>query len=413
MNLQELGKQTKQASLVMPTVSTETKQDVLRETANRLLDAKEEIKRANEIDLSQARDKGLSAAMIDRLTLDDKRIRGMADSLHEVANLPDPVGDIVEEYKRPNGLTVQRRRIPLGVIGVIYESRPNVTVEAASLCFFAGNGLLLRGGSEAFHSNQLLVKILKQALAKYHLENVINIAPTTDRSSVDEMARMNDVLDVIIPRGGEGLIRHIYDVATVPVIAHYKGNCHAFIDESADINAAINIVMNGKTQRPGVCNALETLLVHKNIADDLLPSLVEKLTKAGVEIRGCEKTQTYSGNVVPVTNEDYDTEFLDLILAVKIVADLDSAINHIQQYTSYHTEAIVSQNQSNIDRFIKALDSSAIMVNASTRFNDGGQLGLGAEIGISTTKLHSFGPMGLRELTTTKFVVIGTGQIRE
>lgn len=413
MSLQELGKQTKQASLIMPTISTEIKQDVLRQTANLLLDAKEEIKRANEIDLSHARDKGLSAAMIDRLTLDDKRIQGMADSLHEVANLPDPVGDIVEEYKRPNGLTVQRRRIPLGVIGVIYESRPNVTVEAASLCFFAGNGLLLRGGSEAFHSNQLLVKILKQALAKHHLENVINIAPTTDRSSVDEMARMNDILDVIIPRGGEGLIRHIYDVATVPVIAHYKGNCHTFIDVSAEVNAAINIVMNGKTQRPGVCNALETLLVHKNIADDIMPSLVEKLTKAGVEIRGCEKTQTFSKDVIPATHEDYDTEFLDLILAVKIVDDLECAINHIQQYTSYHTEAIVSQNQSNIDTFIKALDSSAIMVNASTRFNDGGQLGLGAEIGISTTKLHSFGPMGLRELTTTKFVVIGTGQIRE
>lgn len=329
-----------------------------------------------------------------------------------MAELPDPVGEIVEEYTRPNGLLVQRRRIPLGVIGVIYESRPNVTVEAASLCFYAGNGLLLRGGSEAFNSNHILVKIMKSVLADHDLEEVINIVPTRDRSSVDEMARMDDVLDIIIPRGGEGLIRRVKRVATVPVIAHYKGNCHIFVDATANLDQANAIVLNGKTQRPGVCNATETLLVHRQVADQFLPGMIRDLETAGVEIRGCECVKSYSDRVILATTQDYDTEFLDLILAVKVVENLQEAIEHIQQYGSDHTEAIISRDQEAIDRFIKALDSSAIMVNASTRFNDGGQLGLGAEIGISTTKLHCFGPMGLRELTTTKFVVTGNGQVR-
>ncbi|NQV42918.1 MAG: glutamate-5-semialdehyde dehydrogenase [Candidatus Marinimicrobia bacterium] len=412
MTLKQLGQRTKQASKTLPTLSTEIKQSILKRMAANILKASDDIKAENLKDLEGAREQGLSSAMIDRLTLTDERISAMADSLLEVAGLEDPVGAITEEYTRPNGLLIQRRRIPLGVIGVIYESRPNVTVEAASLCFYAGNGLMLRGGSEAFHSNQILVQILKSSLAEHGLEDVINMAPTTDRSSVDELAKMNEVLDVIIPRGGEGLIRHIYEIATVPVIAHYKGNCHMFIDQSAIVENAVSIAMNSKAQRPGVCNALETLLVHENIAGQFLPEFLSEAQKQHVEIRGCSKTQAFSENVIPVTHEDFDTEFLDLILAVKVVPDLPAAINHIQTYTSDHTEVIVSEDKENIETFIKALDSSAIIVNASTRFNDGGQLGLGAEIGISTTKLHSFGPMGLRELTTTKFVVTGSGQLR-
>lgn len=412
MNVKQLGQLTKRASKILPTISTEVKHDILIAMAAQILESADQIKRANQQDLESAKEKGLSNAMIDRLTLTDGRIQAMSDSLQEVASMDDPVGAIAEQYERPNGLVVQRRRIPLGVIGVIYESRPNVTVEAASLCFYAGNGLLLRGGSEAFHSNQILVKILKVVLAKYDLENVINMVPNTDRSSVDEMAKMNEELDVIIPRGGEGLIRRIYEIATVPVIAHYKGNCHLFVDESADLQKALEITLNSKVQRPGVCNALETLLVHESVAKDFLPDLLDAMAQAQVEIRGCSKTQSYSPDVVKATSEDFDTEFLDLILAVKVVKDLPAAIEHIQTYTSDHTEAIISQDETNIEAFTKSLDSSAIVVNASTRFNDGGQLGLGAEIGISTTKLHSFGPMGLRELTTTKFVVTGTGQVR-
>ena len=412
-SLKELGMATKNCSKTLPTLDTATKQKILNDMAALILKQEKQIKSANEIDLKKAKENGLSSAMIDRLTLTTDRIYAMAQSLEEVAKLTDPVGEVIEEYTRPNGLKVQRKRIPLGVIGVIYESRPNVTVEAASLCFFAGNALLLRGGSEAFHSNQMLVKILKQALSQFNLENAINIVPTKDRSTVDEMAKMDEVLDVIIPRGGEGLIRRVKNIATVPVIAHYKGNCHIYVDESADLEKARKIVINGKTQRPGVCNATETLLVHKGIADLYMPEMIEDLNKEGVEIRGCKKTCSYSPKVILATSEDYDTEFLDLILSVLVVDDLESAIQHIHQYGSDHTEAIVAENEKNINRFVKSLDSSAIMVNASTRFNDGGELGLGAEIGISTTKLHAFGPMGLRELTTSKFVVFGDGHVRE
>jgi len=412
MSLKEIGQRIKHTSRILSTITTIQKQTVLNDLAGEIMDNNNSIKTSNEKDLVIAKSKGLSSAMIDRLRLTDDRIHSMAESVKEVATLHDPVGEIVEQYTRPNGLQVQRRRIPLGVIGVIYESRPNVTIEAASLCFFAGNGLLLRGGSEAFHSNMELVRIMKTVLKKHNLDGVIDIVPSTDRTNVDEMAKMNDVLDVIIPRGGEGLIKHIYSVATVPVIAHYKGNCHMFVDETANLNKAIPIVMNGKVQRPGVCNALETLLIHKDISSEFLPKIIDELLSAKVEIRGCELTQSYSNKVVPATADDYDTEFLELILAVKVVDSLDGAISHIQQFTSDHTEAIISQDQTSIDTFIQSLDSSAIIVNASTRFNDGGELGLGAEIGISTTKLHSFGPMGLRELTTTKFVVTGNGQVR-
>lgn len=410
--IRELGRKTKLASKVLPTLTTEQKQEILSEMKTQLLRSVDEIMLANQLDINNATKKGLSSAMIDRLTLNEPRIQSMADSITEVSELEDVVGQIVEEYDRPNGLLVQRKRIPLGVIGVIFESRPNVTIEAASLCFYAGNGLLLRGGSEAFYSNRILVRLLKEALAKYDLEDVINMVDNTDRSSVDEMAKLNDALDVIIPRGGEGLIKRIYEVATVPVIAHYKGNCHTFVDASADLVQAIDVCVNAKVQRPGVCNAMETLLVHEEIADSFMPELLDRMAVEDVEIRGCAKTQKYSKNIAAVTEKDYDTEFLDLILSVRVVEDVSEAIEHIQTYTSDHTEAILSEDEANIDRFTRALDSSAIMVNTSTRFNDGGQLGLGAEIGISTTKLHSFGPMGLRELTSVKFVVRGNGQLR-
>jgi len=412
MNLKELAQLTKKSSKILPTLSTVKKQEILHAMAEKLVASGERIKEENFKDLSNGKEKGLSNAMLDRLTLTDERIQAMADSLREVAGLEDPVGAITEEYERPNGLIVQRRRIPLGVIGVIYESRPNVTVEAASLCFYAGNGLLLRGGSEAFHSNQYLVSLLKSVLAEHGLENVLNMVPDTDRASIDQMARLNEELDVLIPRGGEGLIRRIYEVATVPVIAHYKGNCHMFIDETALLDQAVDIAVNAKAQRPGVCNALETLLVHSRIADQFMPQFLKRMEAEGVEIRGCERSRIYSDKIIPVTPEDYDTEFLDLILAVRVIDDLPSAIEHIQTYSSDHTEAIISQDQDNIETFTKSLDSSAIIINASTRFNDGRELGLGAEIGISTTKLHSFGPMGLRELTTTKFVVRGDGNLR-
>tara|TARA_Y100000817_G_scaffold80602_1_gene62121 strand:- start:3124 stop:4365 length:1242 start_codon:yes stop_codon:yes gene_type:complete len=412
MDIKVIAKKIKQASKSLLTISTKEKQTILMEISSEIIKNKENIKLANKKDIGGARVKGLSEAMIDRLTLNDERIKSMADSINEVCNLQDPVGEITEDYERPNGIRVQRRRIPLGVIGVVYESRPNVTIEAASLCFYSGNGLLLRGGSEAFESNIELVKIFKSILINYGLEDVVDIIPSTDRSNIAKMAKLNNLLEVIIPRGGESLIKHIYEVSSVPIIAHYKGNCHVYVDASANIKSAIKIVLNGKIQRPGVCNAVETLLVHKDIAAKLMPSLIEKLISENVEVRGCVRTQSFSKKVKKATDNDYKEEFLDRILAVKVVDSINESIEHIQIFGSDHTEAIISQNQKSIDLFIKTLDSSAIIVNASTRFNDGGQLGLGAEIGISTTKLHSFGPMGLKELTSTKFVVIGTGQIR-
>ena len=412
MDIKVIAKKIKQASKSLLTISTKEKQTILMEISSEIIKNKENIKLANKKDIGGARVKGLSEAMIDRLTLNDERIKSMADSINEVCNLQDPVGEITEDYERPNGIRVQRRRIPLGVIGVVYESRPNVTIEAASLCFYSGNGLLLRGGSEAFESNIELVKIFKSILINYGLEDVVDIIPSTDRSNIAKMAKLNNLLEVIIPRGGESLIKHIYEVSSVPIIAHYKGNCHVYVDASANIKSAIKIVLNGKIQRPGVCNAVETLLVHKDIAAKLMPSLIEKLISENVEVRGCVRTQSFSKKVKKATDNDYKEEFLDRILAVKVVDSINESIEHIRIFGSDHTEAIISQNQKSIDLFIKTLDSSAIIVNASTRFNDGGQLGLGAEIGISTTKLHSFGPMGLKELTSTKFVVIGTGQIR-
>ena len=412
MTLHQSGLRTKKASKILATLPTALKREILHKIAFKIHEMRHAILEANQKDLQAAKKKGLSTAMLDRLTLTDQGICDMQSGINEVADQEDPVGAVVSSTRRPNGLRVEKKRIPLGVIGVIYESRPNVTVEAAALCLYSGNGLMLRGGSEAFHSNRALVKLMQDVLHEYELADVLTMPTSCDRTDVDTMARLNDVLDVIIPRGGPGLIRRIYEVATVPIIAHHMGNCHMYIDATADIEKALALSINSKTQRPGVCNALETLLVNKQIAERFMPQFLEAMKKKQVQVRGCSITQKYSTSVMPVTAEDFDTEFLDLILAVKVVEDIDAAIAHIRTHTSHHTEAIVSQSAEAIALFTASLDSSAIMVNASTRFNDGRELGLGAEIGISTTKLHAYGPMGLNELTATQFVVTGSGQLK-
>jgi len=338
----------------------------------------------------------------------------MADSLHEVALLPDPVGQVSKMWKRPNGLWVGKMRIPLGVIGIIYESRPNVTSDAAGLCLKAGNAVILRGGSEAIHSNLAIAAIL-QAVGKQHgiPAAAIQVIPTVARQAVEEMLRLENYIDLIIPRGGEELIRFVVSRSKIPVIKHYKGVCHVFVDASADLAMAESICFNAKVQRPGVCNAMETLLVHKNIALQFLPRMAEKFKTAGVELRGCPEAKRLLPSIKAARKNDWGQEFLDLILAVRVVGGLDEAIGHIIQYGSSHTDSIVTQDYSNSQRFIQEVPSSTVLVNASTRFSDGYQLGLGAEIGISTTKLHAFGPMGVEDLTTSKFIVYGSGQIRQ
>ncbi|MGV1099401.1 glutamate-5-semialdehyde dehydrogenase [Thiovibrio sp. JS02] len=417
MSIQETIKQmamaAKKASRNMANLSTTAKNNALLKMAEALLAQKAYIQAENAKDLAAGREKGLSAAMLDRLALSDKVIDSMVGGLKEVAALPDPVGEVGEMVKRPSGITVGRMRIPLGVIGMIYESRPNVTVDAAALCLKAGNAILLRGGSEAIQSNLALAKVLQEALASERIEAAaIQVIPVTDREAVTAMLCLDEQIDLIIPRGGEGLIRFVAENSRIPVLKHYKGVCHAFVDESADFAMAINIVINAKAQRPGVCNALETLLVHEKIADAFLPRVWAELRKAGVEVRGCARTGAILPEVTPAMPGDFGREFLDLILAVKVVADLAEAMDHIVQYGSQHTEAIITNDYANSQRFLREVDASAVMVNASTRFTDGGQFGLGAEIGISTTKLHAYGPMGLKELTTRKFIVYGAGEVR-
>lgn len=390
----------------------EKKDAALKLMADRLIERQKNIIQENEKDLSSAREKGLSSAMIDRLTLDAETLQSMADGLREVAALPDPVGEVTGMWKRPNGLDVGRVRIPLGVIGFIYESRPNVTVDAASLCLKSGNAVILKGGSEAIHSNLVLAGILKEALGDAGLsQEAIQIIPTTDREAVSVLLGLDDHVDIIIPRGGEGLIRFVAENSRIPVLKHYKGVCHAYVDKYADLEMASDICYNSKVQRPGVCNALETMLVHEAVAGDFMPQMVQRFKEAGVEIRGCEKTAAML-DVKPADESDWPAEFLDLILAVKIVSSMDEALDHIDTYGSNHTETIVTNDYNRSRKFQAEVDSSVVIVNASTRFNDGNQLGLGAEIGINTSKLHAFGPMGLEELTTTKFIVSGNGQVR-
>jgi glutamate-5-semialdehyde dehydrogenase len=411
--VESLAVAAKKAARSVASLSTTSKNNVLLRMAESLREQKEYIQAENAKDLQAGREKGLSAAMLDRLELSDNVIEAMITGLQEVVALPDPVGEIDEMAKRPNGIMVGRMRIPLGVIGMIYESRPNVTVDAAALCLKAGNAILLRGGSEAIHSNLALAKVLQDALASEEINPAaVQVVPTTDREAVNVLLSLDEYIDLIIPRGGEGLIRFVAENSKIPVLKHYKGVCHVFVDADADLDMAVNIVINGKCQRPGVCNALETLLVHKDIAPAFLPLVASKLIAAGVEMRGCPRTKKILPDIKDAVESDWPAEFLDLILAIKVVDDLDDAMDHIDMYGSQHTEVIVTKSYANGQRFIREVDASAVMINASTRFSDGGQFGLGAEIGISTTKLHAYGPMGLKELTTRKFIVYGDGQIR-
>ncbi len=411
--IRKIAVDARQASIAMAKLSTGVKNDLLLAMADALVAAAPQLIEENGKDLAAGRQKGLSDAMLDRLMLDEKRIGGMADGLREVAALPDPTGEVTRMWKRPNGLMVGKMRIPLGVIGIIYEARPNVTADAAALCLKAGNAVILRGGSEAIHSNRAIAAILQGEMAKAGIPvAALSVIPFTEREGVLEMLKQEESIDLIIPRGGESLIRFVVEHSKIPVIKHYKGVCHLFVDATADYDMAERIIVNAKTQRPGVCNALETLLVHKEVAETFIPRIAETLTQLKVELRGDEAFRQFAPGAKAATEEDWAAEFLDLILACKVVDDMDDAIDHINRYCSLHTESIVTSDYGNAQRFIREVNSSVVMVNASTRFSDGGQLGLGAEIGISTTKLHSFGPMGLEDLTTTKFIVYGEGQVR-
>ena len=409
----KIAEESKEAANVLASISSQVKNKALIEMADELIRNMDYLTTENAKDLDYAGKKGLSRAMIDRLTLDESTVKGMAEGLKEVAALPDPVGEVTSMWRRPNGLLIGRMRIPLGVIGIIYESRPNVTADAAALCLKSGNAVILRGGSEAINSNLAIAKILQDVLRNVNIpEAAIQIIPTTDRQAVSEMLKLEEYIDVIIPRGGEELIRAVVDQSKIPVIKHYKGVCHVFVDESADLDMAVAICMNAKTQRPGVCNAMETLLVHRDIAETFLPLAAKKLRDAGVTLRGCENARRILPDIETATEDDWYEEYLDLVLAIRVVNDIDEAMAHIEKYGSLHTESIITSDYNNSQRFLNEVNSSTVLVNASTRFSDGFELGLGAEIGISTTKLHAFGPMGLEELTTTKFIIYGSGQIR-
>ncbi|MDP6178934.1 MAG: glutamate-5-semialdehyde dehydrogenase [Desulfatiglandales bacterium] len=408
-----MARGAKDASRQLRKIERARKDVALELMAQKLMKRKDTVKKENEKDLSLGSERGLSGAMIDRLTLDDKTLGSMASGLLELASLPDPAGEVTGMWKRPNGLVVGRMRIPLGVIGFIYESRPNVTVDAASLCLKSGNAVILKGGAEAINSNLILTDIFREALEETGLpQKSIQIIPTTGREAVGILLSLEDDVDIIIPRGGEGLIRFVTENSRIPVLKHYKGVCHVYVDEFADLGMASEICFNAKVQRSGVCNAMETMLVHERIAGDFLPHVLKRLWDEGVEIRGCPKSIVLSPEIRPAEESDWPAEFLDLILAVKIVASMDEALDHIDKYGSNHTEAIITRDYNRSQRFLEEVDSSVVLVNASTRFSDGNELGLGAEIGINTSKLHAFGPMGLEGLTTTKFIIYGHGQVR-
>ena len=404
----------KRAAEILANLSTEMKDAALEAIATELENSMEEILAENRKDLEAGEKAGLSKALLDRLLLNEARIRGMAEGLREIIKLKDPVGDVIEMWRRPNGLMVGKMRVPIGVIGIIYEARPNVTIDAAGLCLKAGNAVILRGGSEAINSNRILARIAAEAIARVGLPaGCIQLVQTTDREAVSVLLGLNEYLDLLIPRGGAGLIRRVINEARVPVIETGTGNCHIYVDEGADLQMALDIVFNAKTSRPGVCNAVETLLVHRDIAPDFLPEIYRLFKQNQVELRGCPATREIIPDIIEAVESDWEEEYLDYILAVKVVDDFDEAVSHINTYGTKHSEAIITNDYSRSQRFLKEVDAAAVYVNASTRFTDGNQFGLGAEIGISTQKLHARGPMGLNELTTCKYIIYGQGQIRE
>ncbi|MCD5405325.1 MAG: glutamate-5-semialdehyde dehydrogenase [Desulfotomaculum sp.] len=412
-DLLKQAKLAKEAARKLAYLSTDVKNKALSNMAYALKKEMGSILSANERDMKNAKEKGITGALLDRLRLDERRIDEMAQGLLEIAALADPVGEVVSMWVRPNGLEVGKVRVPLGVIGIIYEARPNVTVDAAGLCLKAGNAVLLRGGSEAINSNIAIARVIAKAAEDVGVPSgVISIVEDTSRETVSEMLKLRDYIDVLIPRGGAGLIKAVVENATVPVIETGVGNCHIYVDEYADLDKACKILINAKCQRPGVCNAAETLLVHKSIAEEFLPKVLKELKTNKVEIRGCEKTVSIADWVKEAYENDYETEFLDLIIAVKVVESLDEAVEHIHRYGTKHSECIVTESYTNARKFLKQVDAAAVYVNASTRFTDGNQFGFGAEIGISTQKLHARGPMGLKELTSTKYVIYGDGHIR-
>ena len=408
-----MGKQARAAAYQLAALSSDQKNAILRAMAQGLREHETEILSENQKDLTAAQEKGLTSAMIDRLKLDPSRLEAISKALEQVATLPDPVGQVLENWTRPNGLNIEQIRVPIGTIGIIYESRPYVTADAAALCFKTGNATILRGGSEAIHSNRAIASALNSGGAKAGLpEHAIQLIPFTDRQSVAAMAGMDQWLDLIIPRGGKGLIETVVSLARMPVIKHYDGICHLFVSEKADPEMAIQLTLNSKTQKPGVCNALETLLIQKSIANDFLPKVAAALRENGVELRGCQNCLEILTDLTPATEEDWSTEYLEKILSIKIVDSLDAAITHINTYGSHHTDSIVTNDPAEAEQFLRSIDSACVMHNTSTRFADGGEFGFGAEIGISTDKLHARGPMGLRELTSYQYRIRGNGQIR-
>lgn len=413
LNLEDFTQQAKAATTIMSRASSKLKDDLILTLADALEAQTEAIVAANQKDLEAAEARGLASAMVDRLRLTPDRIKTLADAIREIVALPDPVGQITRGWRRPNGLEIGKQRIPLGLIMIIYESRPNVTIDAAALCLKAGNGVILRGGSEAFHSNQCLVGLLQQALAEHDLpQEIVSMVPTTDRAAIDELLKKDHLIDLVIPRGGESLIRHVAETSRIPVIKHYKGVCHLYVDEHADLDLALDLLINGKTSRPGVCNALETVLIHQAIAAEFMAKAIPVLKQAKVEMRADPTLCAMDASILAADPSDWDAEYLDLIIAMKTVSSMDEAIAHIDAHGSEHTEVIATESYTQGQRFLNEVCASVVMINASSRFSDGGQLGLGAEIGISTSKLHAFGPMGLESLTTEKFIVRGSGQVR-
>ena len=407
------GQKAKEASYELSNASTNTKNNALLFMAEELINEKEAILKANAIDIEYAKENGISEAMLDRLSLNEDRINGMADGLKELIGLPDPIGEVISMWQRPNGLQIGQKRVPLGVIGIIYEARPNVTCDAAGLCLKSGNTVILRGGSDAINSNKEIVRVLIKGLEKAGLpKECVQLIEDTSRQVATDMMKLNEYIDVLIPRGGAGLIQSVVKNSTVPVIETGTGNCHIYVDESADFNMAKNIAVNAKASRPSVCNAAEKLLINENIAEEFLPIAVKVLREAGVVLRGDEKAQAIIDDIEKANDEDWGKEYLDYVMAVKIVKDVDEAINHINKYGTGHSEAIITESYKNSQKFLQKVDAAAVYVNASTRFTDGSEFGFGAEIGISTQKLHARGPMGLKELTTIKYVIYGNGQIR-